>query len=82
MQSKTCKPSVCYTIFSLLAIFTVIVVYACNTELKQPISEKRIVEQANKIYEEVVQIRRDLHRHPELSGSEFRTAEIVATQLK
>ncbi len=31
---------------------------------------------------ELIEIRRDLHRHPELSNREFRTAEKVATFLR
>lgn len=30
----------------------------------------------------LIELRRDLHRHPELSGEEVRTAEIVAARLK
>jgi amidohydrolase len=44
---------------------------------------KRIIEQLSKEFkEEVVELRRDLHQHPELSGREFRTARVVAEKLK
>jgi amidohydrolase len=33
-------------------------------------------------YDQLVTIRRDLHQHPELSNREFRTASVVAGQLK
>jgi len=34
------------------------------------------------IYPELVELRRDLHRHPELSGAEERTAQVVAEFLE
>lgn len=37
---------------------------------------------AQEILEEIRTIRRDLHRHPETGGSEFRTAGVVADYLK
>ncbi|NTV45698.1 MAG: amidohydrolase [Chlorobiales bacterium] len=37
---------------------------------------------ADQIFQEVVDIRRDLHQHPELSGEEFRTAKIVGDYLE
>jgi metal-dependent amidase/aminoacylase/carboxypeptidase family protein len=43
---------------------------------------KRIAEEADKIYEEIVEIRHDLHKHPELSGKEERTSGVIAKQLK
>ncbi|MFC2163565.1 M20 family metallopeptidase [Acidobacteriota bacterium] len=43
---------------------------------------KRIAEEADKIYKEIVEIRHDLHMHPELSGKEVRTSGVIAKQLK
>lgn len=48
----------------------------------QPSIVKRIAEEADKIYEEIVGIRRDIHQHPELSGKEKRTSGVIANQLK
>ena len=42
----------------------------------------RIAAHVNTITAGIVEIRRDLHRHPELSGEEVRTAAIVAARLK
>ncbi|MFU8826310.1 MAG: M20 metallopeptidase family protein [Brevefilum sp.] len=39
-------------------------------------------EQALKLQNETIQRRRDLHRHPELAFNEFRTAQIVADELR
>jgi metal-dependent amidase/aminoacylase/carboxypeptidase family protein len=47
-----------------------------------PSLETRIVEQTDSIYAEAVRIRRDLHMHPEVAGSEVRTARIVADWLR
>lgn len=33
-------------------------------------------------YEELVKLRKELHQHPELSGKEFNTAQLIITQLK
>ncbi|MEO8899770.1 MAG: M20 family metallopeptidase [Candidatus Dormibacter sp.] len=40
--------------------------------------EARVASELDRVREEVVQTRRDLHRHPELSLHEHRTAEIAA----
>lgn len=37
---------------------------------------------ADSVFAEMVQIRRDLHRHPERSGEEARTAQVVADHLR
>ncbi len=50
--------------------------------LREVDTESRISEEAAEIYEEMVEIRRDLHRYPELSGEEMRTAGIVAAALE
>lgn len=41
-----------------------------------------LYEQALKLQAETIQRRRDLHRHPELAFNEFRTAQIVADELR
>lgn len=40
------------------------------------------IEKITPVEAEIVELRRDLHRHPELSGQERRTAGIVASELK
>ena len=40
-----------------------------------------ISKQVNELTEEVIKIRRDLHRHPEVSGKEERTSALVADYL-
>jgi amidohydrolase len=48
----------------------------------RPDFAKRISAETDRIYPELVRIRRDLHRHPEVSGKEVRTAGVVAQRLK
>ena len=38
--------------------------------------------EANKIIDEIVEIRRDIHRHPELGNQEFRTSNLVKEKLQ
>jgi metal-dependent amidase/aminoacylase/carboxypeptidase family protein len=57
------------------------VVHLPVTGEQEPI-EKRITEEASRIHDESVQIRRDLHQHPELSDMESRTARLVAERLR
>lgn len=40
------------------------------------------LEKASSIYEQVVDIRRDIHRHPELGGNEKRTSALIRETLK
>jgi metal-dependent amidase/aminoacylase/carboxypeptidase family protein len=47
-----------------------------------PPIEGLIREQAARIVDEMIRIRRDLHSHPEPSGQEARTAELVADRLQ
>lgn len=42
----------------------------------------RVAAEAARIEPEIVALRRDLHRHPELSGAESRTAALVAEPLR
>ena len=82
MQFSVLKVSVNHTFIVLIVVLTICVSYGCNTESKQAQIERRIVEKANNINEELVEIRRDLHRNPELSGQESRTAKIITERLK
>ncbi len=43
---------------------------------------ERIAETLESLRAELIEVRRDLHRHPELSGEEVRTAGIVADRLE
>jgi amidohydrolase len=53
-----------------------------NTRLDTPSIIKQISEEAEKIHEKLIEIRRDIHQHPELSGKEERTSGVIAEQLE
>jgi len=87
------KYSVVQIIFTLFIGLVFLATYASGTIddsedisvkaiANQPSIVKRIAEEADKIYDEIVEIRRDLHKHPELSGKEERTSGVIAKQLK
>ena len=42
------------------------------------VAERRVLQ----LHDELIAVRRDLHRHPELAGQEVRTARVVAERLK
>jgi amidohydrolase len=42
----------------------------------------RLLQRLDELYPEMVEVRRDLHRHPELSFEEVRTPNVVAEHLK
>jgi amidohydrolase len=45
-------------------------------------NNKKVHEHIDKHYPEIVEIRRYIHQHPELSGQEYKTAQLVYTHLK
>jgi amidohydrolase len=63
---------------SLAAMGGIVLLVACGAADPEEIFRVRIAEMAG----ELIDVRRDLHRHPELSGSEIRTAGIVADRLR
>ncbi|MEM6319663.1 MAG: M20/M25/M40 family metallo-hydrolase [Bacteroidota bacterium] len=55
---------------------------ACITSKKSnPHLHQEIGQQADEIFDKLVNIRRDLHQYPELAGLEKRTSEIIADYL-
>ncbi len=53
-----------------------------ETKLEDAVSLKWILEEAEKIKEQVIGFRRHFHMYPELSGREFKTAEFIADKLR
>lgn len=74
------------TIYRSALIFVIalafFVSWECTSQAPQQQIETRIGEMASSIYDEIVEIRRDLHKHPELSERETRTSGVIAQQLK
>ncbi|MFS4445430.1 M20 metallopeptidase family protein [Maribacter sp. 2307UL18-2] len=56
------------------------ILLACRTVEDKSIHQK-IVKDTERIFDNLVQIRRDLHQHPELAGDEIRTSKIIAKYL-
>ncbi len=74
MSLKTKAPLRCIATLTLLALSS-----SCAVAKQTKIESHE--DHARSIYEELVEIRRDLFDHPEASGEEKRTSEIVADYL-
>jgi metal-dependent amidase/aminoacylase/carboxypeptidase family protein len=48
----------------------------------EPIDESAIDEVAGRLDGDLIELRRDIHRHPEIAGEERRTADLVARRLR
>lgn len=72
----------------VLLLATVICSEVAGEDVRNPVNpetppiEGLIREQADRIVDEMIRIRRDLHSHPEPAGREARTAEFVADRLQ
>ncbi len=69
-------------VMSFPILFVLLTFGACNAALEEQAIQAKITDATDKVYDEIVSIRRDIHQHPELSGSESRTAALVAEHLK
>lgn len=65
----------------VLLLTIVLFISSCNENIAPTITSQ-ISTHSETIFEEIVTIRRDLHKHPELSGKEERTAAVVSSYLK
>lgn len=81
---KSTKKQIQTKLIKLMHLLLISAIFIIPTEIfsQQSALSKKITEKAIAIYDEMVQIRRDIHAHPELSGSEVRTAQIVADKLR
>lgn len=68
--------------FSLAFLSCCLTICCANAFADADKLHQEINARADKIAPEIVSIRRDIHQHPELSGSEERTSKIVADYLK
>lgn len=64
----------------LVSVFLIGMLISCKPLGKQNIHE-RIEKQTDEIFNDIVKIRRDFHRYPELAGNEKRTAKVIAEYL-
>jgi metal-dependent amidase/aminoacylase/carboxypeptidase family protein len=64
-----------------LRSFPAVTVLTLVTSLQPADLHRRVASHVDAQHAKLVELRRDLHRHPELSGREVRTADIVAKQL-
>ena len=65
---------------TFLSVLLFSLLIGCKSSDRKSIHEE-IEKQTNGIFDSLVSIRRDLHRHPELSGQEKRTSKIVEEYL-
>ncbi|CAM1357847.1 M20 metallopeptidase family protein [Tenacibaculum xiamenense] len=59
----------------------VVLLVQCKVEKKRELIQ-RSTDRIDEIYDDLIAVRRDLHRYPEVSGEEIRTAKIVAHYLR
>ena len=65
----------------LIILFIVTVTLSAQSNKNTNLHQK-IINQTDEIYNDLVNIRRDLHMHPEVSKQEKRTSKVVADYLK
>ncbi|MGJ8685063.1 MAG: M20 metallopeptidase family protein [Nonlabens sp.] len=61
-----------------ISVLLVCLLASCDQEL----DSSQVEQHSNSIFQELVSIRRDIHKNPELSGNEKRTAQIVSDYLE
>jgi metal-dependent amidase/aminoacylase/carboxypeptidase family protein len=66
----------------LVVVFSVLALIGCSRGFDISRLSKQIKTTTDQISSEMVDIRRDIHSHPELANKESRTAEIVARYLR
>lgn len=66
-------------IFSAILLFTILMSFICSSNKNE--FYQKIEQQTNEIADTLIQIRRDLHQHPELAGNERRTSKVIAEYL-
>ena len=64
------------------ALFLIVILAATSCKTNKEYDYFKLDRMSNDLLPELVRIRRDLHQHPELSGHEVRTSQIVATYLR
>lgn len=80
-------PNLRFAIFNfqfslLIAAFWITLLLPIQSALSQPNHSAQIAQAADSLRPTLVQIRRDLHMHPELANREERTAGVVAEKLR
>ncbi|BAO54874.1 M20 metallopeptidase family protein [Nonlabens marinus] len=60
----------------------VILAAATSCKTNKEFNHLKMAQMSDDLFPELVEIRRGLHQHPELSGQEVRTSQIVATYLR
>ncbi len=76
MVSTPYAPSAGLFAAALLLIST-----SAAAQAQDPVSIERMSRRLESVRQELIDVRRDIHRHPEVSGQEERTAGIVAARL-
>ena len=64
----------------IVLVFVLSILISCKSSGEEAIHQN-IEKQTNEIFDSLVEIRRDLHKYPELAGNEKRTSKIIAEYL-
>lgn len=67
---------------SIALFLCVVLAAATSCQTYKEFNHIQMAQQSDKLFPDLVKIRRDLHQYPELSGQEVRTSQIVATYLR
>jgi amidohydrolase len=65
-----------------LGIFFLFLIFSSNLFCIDPLSEKLLNKELEKIKEQLISIRRRIHQNPELSNREFETSKFVSNYLR
>ena len=76
------KPRTLNRLATLLFCSFLLFQAGCQQHASRPITNDSIRLQTDSVFEKLLDIRRNIHEHPELAGNEVRTSATIATHLR